>query len=63
MIEGGYNIELRENFAKHLANEPVFGFVVDGLFINGLDIENVNIDLVEPVIQATLVNIYLNVLY
>ncbi|PNF39844.1 Queuine tRNA-ribosyltransferase accessory subunit 2 [Cryptotermes secundus] len=53
-VEGGYSIEGREDSAKYLANSSVFGYVIDGLHSNGPDVEQLTIEDVKPVLEASL---------
>ncbi|XP_069700890.1 queuine tRNA-ribosyltransferase accessory subunit 2 [Periplaneta americana] len=54
VVEGGYSTLSREKSAKHLADGPVLGFVIDGLHNNGPEVEHIPIADVKPVLQETL---------
>ncbi|XP_063226770.1 queuine tRNA-ribosyltransferase accessory subunit 2 isoform X2 [Bacillus rossius redtenbacheri] len=54
VVQGGYNLHLREGSARELAQRDVAGFVIDGLHNNGPDAEALPYDKVRPVVRETI---------
>lgn len=54
-IQGGYNVHDRTRCAETMSKAEVDGFVIDGLFTNGLEVENITFEDIEPVIKVTMV--------
>ncbi|XP_018916137.2 queuine tRNA-ribosyltransferase accessory subunit 2 isoform X1 [Bemisia tabaci] len=53
-IQGGYNVHDRTRCAETMSKAEVDGFVIDGLFTNGLEVENITFEDIEPVIKVTM---------
>lgn len=48
-VEGGYNLDAREESIDHLKSMPLTGFVIDGLHNNGPSVQNIPPELVKLV--------------
>lgn len=55
-VEGGYNLEAREESISYLKDKPLAGFVIDGLHNNGPSVQNVSSEQVKQVVQHTIVS-------
>jgi len=55
-IEGGYNLQAREEFISYLKDKPLMGFVIDGLHNNGPEVQNISSEQVKQVIEHTIVS-------
>ncbi|XP_020284220.1 queuine tRNA-ribosyltransferase accessory subunit 2 isoform X2 [Pseudomyrmex gracilis] len=53
-VEGGYNLEAREESISYLKDKPLAGFVIDGLHNNGPSVQNVSSEQVKQVVQHTI---------
>lgn len=55
-VEGGYNLQAREQSIKYMENKQLLGYVIDGLHKNGIETANICIDQIRPVVEHTLVS-------
>jgi queuine tRNA-ribosyltransferase subunit QTRTD1 len=55
-IEGGYNLQARENCIKYMEDKPILGYIIDGLHKNGIETQNIGIDEIKHVIEHSLVS-------
>jgi queuine tRNA-ribosyltransferase subunit QTRTD1 len=55
-IEGGYNLQAREEFISYLKDKPLTGFVIDGLHNNGPEVQDISSEQVKQVIKHTIVS-------
>ncbi|KAH0946504.1 hypothetical protein HN011_003238 [Eciton burchellii] len=53
-IEGGYNLQAREEFISYLKDKPLTGFVIDGLHNNGPEVQDISSEQVKQVIKHTI---------
>ncbi|OXU32290.1 hypothetical protein TSAR_007066 [Trichomalopsis sarcophagae] len=53
-IEGGYNLQAREKSIKYMEGKPLLGYMIDGLHKNGIEVQNISIDQIKPVIEHSL---------
>ncbi|KAL0113857.1 hypothetical protein PUN28_011295 [Cardiocondyla obscurior] len=53
-IEGGYNLQAREESISYLKDKPLAGFVIDGLHNNGPSVQNVASEQIKQVVQHTI---------
>jgi len=61
-IQGGYNIQERIRSALFLSEFDVLGFLFDGFFTNGTNVNTIPSDLILPIVKKTMVFI-INVLF
>lgn len=52
-VEGGYNLQAREESIDYLKDKPLAGFVIDGLHNNGPDVQNISLEQIKQVVQHT----------
>ena len=62
-IEGGYDTEARTASANFLKDQPVMGYVIDGLHNNGPDVKNISSVQIKEIVEHTIVSIKLFVIY
>jgi len=55
-IEGGYNLQAREESISYLKDKPLTGFVIDGLHNNGPEVQDISSEQVKQVIKHTIVS-------
>ncbi|KAL6261637.1 hypothetical protein P5V15_006725 [Pogonomyrmex californicus] len=53
-VEGGYNLQAREESIGYLKDKPLAGFVIDGLHNNGPDVQNISSKQIKQVVQHTI---------
>ncbi|KAJ8667293.1 hypothetical protein QAD02_008955 [Eretmocerus hayati] len=53
-VQGGYNLHARENYINFLKDQPLLGYVIDGLHTNGISTENITMDQIRAVIEHCL---------
>lgn len=53
-IEGGYNIEARKDSIEDVKDQPLDGYIIDGLHTNGPDVQNITLEQIEQVITYTI---------
>ncbi|XP_011265335.3 queuine tRNA-ribosyltransferase accessory subunit 2 isoform X1 [Camponotus floridanus] len=53
-VEGGYNLETREESIDYLKDKPLAGFVIDGLHNNGPSVQNISTEQIKQVVQHTI---------
>lgn len=56
-VEGGYNLQAREESIDYLKDKPLAGFVIDGLHNNGPTVQNISSEQINQVVHHTIVNI------
>lgn len=52
-IEGGYNLEARKDSIEFTKDQPLDGFVIEGLHNNGPDVQNITLEQIEQVVKCT----------
>ncbi|XP_011873199.1 PREDICTED: queuine tRNA-ribosyltransferase subunit QTRTD1 homolog isoform X2 [Vollenhovia emeryi] len=52
-VEGGYNLQAREESIDYLKDKPLAGFVIDGLHNNGPSVQNISSEQVKQVVRHT----------
>jgi len=57
-VEGGYNLQAREESIDYLKDKPLAGFVIDGLHNNGPTVQNISMEQIKQVVHHTIVNIH-----
>lgn len=62
-IEGGYDAEARTMSANFLKDQPVVGYVIDGLHNNGPDVRNISSVQIKEIVEHTIVSIKLFIMY
>lgn len=55
-VEGGYNLQAREESINDLKDKPLAGFVIDGLHNNGPSVQNISSEQIKQVVQHTIVS-------
>jgi len=55
-VEGGYNLQAREESIAYLKDKPLAGFVIDGLHNNGPSVQNISSEQIKQVVQHTIVS-------
>lgn len=55
-VEGGYDLQARENSIKYMEGKPILGYIIDGLHKSGIETQKISIEQVKPVIEHSLVN-------
>lgn len=58
-VEGGYDLEERAESIDHLKDQPLAGFVIDGLHNNGPNVQNIRLEQVKEIVKHTIVSIIL----
>ncbi|XP_012537073.1 queuine tRNA-ribosyltransferase accessory subunit 2 [Monomorium pharaonis] len=53
-VEGGYNLQAREESIKYLKDKPLAGFVIDGLHNNGPSVQNISSEQIKEVVHHTI---------
>ncbi|KAL6442808.1 hypothetical protein ACFW04_002699 [Cataglyphis niger] len=53
-VEGGYNLQAREESINYLKDKPLAGFVIDGLHNNGPSVQNISTEQIKEVVQHTI---------
>ncbi|KAG8224681.1 hypothetical protein J437_LFUL003796 [Ladona fulva] len=53
LLQGGYDVEERVNYAKEIAGSPIDGFVIDGLHDNSPGVEFFDFDKVKPIVTES----------
>ncbi|EZA51490.1 hypothetical protein DMN91_000560 [Ooceraea biroi] len=53
-VEGGYNVQAREESIDYLKDKPLAGFVIDGLHNNGPDVQDIPSGQVKQIIKHTI---------
>lgn len=53
-VEGGYNLQAREDSIAYLKDKPLAGFVIDGLHNNGPSVQNIPTEQIKEVVQHTI---------
>lgn len=56
-VEGGYNLQARQESIDYLKDKPLTGFVIDGLHNNGPSVQNISSEQIKQVVQHTIVSI------
>lgn len=56
-VEGGYNLQAREESIDYLKDKPLAGFVIDGLHNNGPTVQNISSEQIKEVVHHTIVSI------
>lgn len=55
-VEGGYNLQAREESIDYLKDKPLAGFVIDGLHNNGPSVQNISSEQIKEVVRHTIVS-------
>ncbi|XP_024881284.1 queuine tRNA-ribosyltransferase accessory subunit 2 [Temnothorax curvispinosus] len=53
-VEGGYNLQAREESIDYLKDKPLAGFVIDGLHNNGPSVQNISSEQIKQVVRHTI---------
>ncbi|XP_011315320.1 queuine tRNA-ribosyltransferase subunit QTRTD1 homolog [Fopius arisanus] len=53
-VEGGYDLRAREVSANFLREKNLEGYVIDGLHVNGPEVQNISFETIKEVVQHTL---------
>lgn len=56
-VEGGYNLQAREESIEYLKDKPLAGFIIDGLHNNGPSVQNISSEQIKQIVQHTIVSI------
>lgn len=55
-VEGGYDLQAREESVDYLKDKPLAGFVIDGLHNNGPSVQNISSEQIKQVVRHTIVS-------